>query len=83
MSAIQGEGAYRYEISNDWAKVPPGMEWREVGSGAGDHPGNVYLLKRGPPPKMVLDGDGKVLGEWGGGRFARPEGAPMAPGGAR
>ncbi len=33
---IQGEGEYRYEISNDWAKVPPGMAWREVGGIAVD-----------------------------------------------
>ena len=27
MSVIQGEGEYRYEISNDWAKVPAGMTY--------------------------------------------------------
>jgi len=37
MSAIHGEGNYRYEIVNNWAKVPPGMAWREVGSVAVDN----------------------------------------------
>ena len=36
MSVVQGQGEYRYEITNDWAKVPPGMAWREVGAIAVD-----------------------------------------------
>ena len=34
--SIQGSGEYRYEITNNWARVPPGMAWREVGSVAVD-----------------------------------------------
>ena len=77
--AVQGEGEYRYEISNDWAKVPPGMEWREVGAVAVDHHDNVYVFNRGPHPMMVFDRDGNFLRSWGEGLFQRAHGAHFAP----
>ena len=30
MSVIVGEGDYRFEFSNDWAKVPSELAWVEV-----------------------------------------------------
>lgn len=79
MSVIQGEGAHRYEIVNDWAKVPPGMEWREVGSVAVDHQDRVYVFARGPHPMMVFDRDGSFLRSWGEGVFKNPHGAHVGP----
>jgi hypothetical protein len=79
MTAIQGEGEYRYAISNDWAKVPPGMEWREVGAIAVDLHDNVYVFNRGPHPMMVFDRDGNFLRSWGEGLFPRAHGAHFAP----
>jgi DNA-binding beta-propeller fold protein YncE len=79
VSAIRGEGAYRYEITNDWAKLPPGMEWREVGAVAVDHQDNVYVFNRGPHPMMVFDRDGNFLRSWGEGLFPRAHGAHFAP----
>ena len=78
-SPVQGEGDYRYEISNDWAKVPPGMEWREVGAVAVDHQDRVYVFNRGPHPMMVFDREGNFLRSWGEGFFRRAHGAHFAP----
>jgi DNA-binding beta-propeller fold protein YncE len=81
MNVLQGEGAYRYEITNDWAKVPPGMEWREVGAVAVDGKDNVYVFNRGPHPMMVFDREGSFLRSWGEGVFKRAHGAHYAPDG--
>ncbi len=81
MNVVQGEGAYRYEITNDWAKVPPGMEWREVGAVAVDGKDNVYVFNRGPHPMMVFDREGNFLRSWGEGVFKRAHGAHYAPDG--
>ena len=81
MSVIQGEGEYRYEITNDWAKVPAGMEWREVGAIAIDDKDNVYVFNRGPHPMMVFDRAGNFLRSWGEGLYKRAHGAHFAPDG--
>lgn len=79
MTVIQGEGDYRYEISNDWAKVPPGMAWREVAAVAVDHKDQVYVFNRGPHPMMVFGQDGNFLRSWGEDIFAHAHGAYFAP----
>lgn len=79
MSVIRGEGAFRYEITNDWAKVPPGMEWREVAAVAVDSRDQVYVFNRGPHPMLVFDRDGNFLRSWGEGVFPHPHGAYFAP----
>jgi DNA-binding beta-propeller fold protein YncE len=79
MSVIQGEGAFRYEISNEWAKVPPCMAWREVAAVAVDHKDQVYVFNRGPNPMMVFDREGNFLRSWGEDVFAHAHGAYFAP----
>lgn len=79
MSVIRGEGEFRYEITNDWAKVPPGMEWREVGSVAVDNLDQVYVFNRGPHPMMVFDREGDFLRSWGEGLFPRAHGVHFGP----
>ena len=74
MTVVQGEGAYKYEITNEWAKVPPGMEWREVGAVGVDDKDNVYVFNRGEHPMMVFDRDGNFLRSWGEGLFKRAHG---------
>ena len=79
--SIQGSGEYRYEITNNWARVPPGMAWREVGSVAVDDEDQVYVFNRGPHPVMVFDRDGNFLRSWGEGVFKNAHGAQFAPDG--
>ena len=81
MAVIQGHGEYRYEIANDWARVPAGMEWREVAAIAIDDSDRVYVFNRGPHPMMVFDRQGSFVRSWGEGLFKRPHGAHFAPDG--
>jgi len=80
MSVIVGHGDYRYEFSNDWAKVPPGLEWRECADVTVDSKDQVYVFNRGGRhPVMVFDRDGNYLRSWGEGLFKRAHGAYTAP----
>ena len=77
--AVVGSGDYRYEIIDDWAKLPEGWFLSEVGGIGVDSRDNVYLFNRGNHPVIVLDRDGNVLTSWGHGLFRRPHGLHMGP----
>src|SRR5215467_104837 len=80
MAEILGTGAYRYEIVNDWAKLPPGQEFNaDVAAVGVDAQDRVYAFNRGRHPMVVLDRDGNYLRSWGEGLFHRAHGVHMAP----
>ena len=79
--AIVGQGAYRYEIIDDWARLPEGWVLQEVAGIGTDEQDNVFLFTRGTHPVIKLDRDGTVLDSWGQGMFVRPHGLQMAPDG--
>ena len=76
---IVGEGDYRYELIDNWAKLPDGYRFREVGGVGVDRDDNVYVFNRGDHPVMVFDREGNFLRSWGEGVFARPHGVHMGP----
>src|SRR5262249_45525664 len=80
MSVVLGTDGYRYEVSDNWAKLPPGMEFNaDVAAVGVDKHDNVYAFNRGKHPMCVFDRDGNFLRSWGGGIFVRPHGVHMAP----
>ena len=80
MAEILGTGAYRYEVVNDWAKLPPGQEFNaDVAAVGVDAQDRVYAFNRGRHPMVVLDRDGNYLRSWGEGLFHRAHGVHMAP----
>jgi DNA-binding beta-propeller fold protein YncE len=76
---IVGEGEYRYEIIEDWAKLPPGWSFYEIGGIGVDTEDNVYVFNRGAHPMMVFDRDGNFLRSWGEGVYPRAHGVHMGP----
>ena len=74
---IVGDGDYKYRIVEDWAKLPDGWSFKEVGCGRRGRQDNVYVFNRGEHPMMVFDSDGKFLRSWGEGQFPRPHGVHM------
>jgi DNA-binding beta-propeller fold protein YncE len=80
MTVIVGEGDYRFEFSNDWAKVPSELAWVEVADVTTDSKDQVYVFNRGGrQPVMVFDRDGNYLRSWGEGLIKRAHGAYTAP----
>jgi DNA-binding beta-propeller fold protein YncE len=80
MAVILGAGAYRYEVVEGWAKLPPGQEFNaDVAAVGVDRQDRVYAFNRGAHPMVVLDRDGNFLRSWGEGVFKRAHGVHMAP----
>src|SRR6476646_3366822 len=77
--ATVGSGEYTYEPVVDWAKLPPGWSFKEIGSVGVDRNDNVYVFNRGEHPMIVFDRDGNFLRSWGEGMFPRAHGVHMAP----
>src|SRR5271155_215338 len=79
MSVTLGSGAYAYRVIDNWAKLPDGWSFKEVGAVAVDAKDQVYVFNRGEHPMMVFDRDGNFLRAWGEGLFPRAHGLQMAP----
>src|SRR5437763_8827418 len=58
VAMIVGNGDYRYRVIADWAKLPEGWSFKEVGGVGIDSNDNVYVFNRGNHPMMVFDRDG-------------------------
>ena len=79
MTAIVGSGAWMYEVVEDWAKLPPGWSFKEIGAVGTDRNDNVYVFNRGEHPMIVFDSAGNFLRSWGEGVFPRAHGLHMGP----
>ena len=74
-----GSGEYTYEPVENWAKLPPGWSFKEIGSVGVDSRDNVYVFNRGEHPMIVFDREGNFLRSFGEGLFPRAHGIFMAP----
>src|SRR5471032_1682134 len=69
-----GSGDYTYEPVPDWAKLPSGWSFKEIGGVGVDSKDSVYVFNRGEHPMIVFDRDGTFLRSWGEGTFTRAHG---------
>ena len=76
---IVGNGRFKYRVNADWAKLPDGWSFKEVGGVGVDGNDNVYVFNRGEHPMMVFDRAGNFLRSWGEGQYPRAHGVHMAP----
>ena len=58
MATTLGSGEFRYEVQENWAKLPDGWELHDVAAVAVDHKDQVYIFNRGEHPMMVFDRNG-------------------------
>jgi hypothetical protein len=79
MAIIVGSGEHRYEVIENWGKLPDGWHYGEVAAVGVDSKDNVYVFARSEHPMMVFDRDGNFLRSWGEGLFRRPHGVHLAP----
>src|SRR4029077_11002531 len=77
---VLGAGAYRYEVIDNWAKLPPGREFHaDVAAVGVDAQDRVYALNQGTHPICVFDRAANFLRAWGEAVFRRAHGVHMAP----
>jgi len=78
-----GSGKYTYELVNDWAKLPKGASFLDIGGISIDAQDRVYVLNRSTEhPVMVFDREGNFLTSWGQGLFKRAHGSGVGPDGS-
>ena len=77
-----GTDKHTYDRVDEWAKLPEGWRFVDVGGLGIDAQDNVYVLNRGSCPVMVFDREGNLLTSWGEGLFRRPHGCCVAPDGS-
>jgi len=70
-----GGGEYTYELVDEWAKLPKGWSFLDVGGLTVDSQDRVFVFNRSNHPVMIFDGDGNFLDSWGEGYFGRPHGS--------
>ncbi len=70
MPDVYGQGDFRYEFVENWAKLPSGMTFKECPGVAIDSQDNVFVLTRGEEPIIVLDRDGNFVRSFGKGHFS-------------
>ena len=76
---IVGNGRFKYRVNAEWAKLPDGWSFKEVGGVGVDGNDNVYVFNRGEHPMMVFDRDGNFLNSWGEGLWPRAHGIHIGP----
>jgi DNA-binding beta-propeller fold protein YncE len=76
---ILSNGAFRYEVVEDWAQLPAEFELGDVAAVGVDRRDQVFLFTRGEHPMIVLDREGNVLRTWGHGLFSHPHGLHIGP----
>ncbi len=77
-----GIGSLSYELVPDWARVPEGWSFVDIGGLAVDLEDNVYVLSRSDRPVLVFNRDGEIMRHWGEGFFRRAHGARLASDGS-
>ena len=66
---VAGMGDYKYEVVEDWAKLPDGESFAMVSAMAADSQNRIYAFQRKDPPIVIFDSDGNYLDSWGNGSF--------------
>ena len=60
-----GTGKYTYQLTENWATLPPGETFGNVSAVATDSQDRVYVFQRKEPPVLVFGRDGTYLRGWG------------------
>ena len=79
MATTLGSGNFKYQVIENWARIPDGWSFLDVAAVAVDNKDRVYVFNRGEHPMMVFDRDGKFLRSWGEGVFHRAHGLHIGP----
>ncbi len=74
-----GSGDFKYELIENWGKLPEYFEMDDPVDIAVNSQDRVYVGSRGNHPVLIFDRDGKFISCWGEGHFGDPHGVCIAP----
>jgi len=66
---IVGSSQFKYRVIAEWAKLPGGWSFKEVGGVGVNRRDNVYVFNRGEHPMIIFDREGNFLRSWGEGQM--------------
>ncbi len=69
-----GDPPNPYRAIEDWAQLPPGVQWGQVINVAPDVRGNIWVFHRSDPAILEFDASGKALKSFGAGMFVQAHG---------
>ena len=69
-----GSGAYRYQLVQDWARLPGGESLGLTSAVATDSRDRIFVSQWKDPAVLVFDSDGQFLTSWGAGVVTDPHG---------
>lgn len=69
-----GNGSYRYDVIEDFAKLPAGETFGMISRVTTDSKKNLYVFQRKDPAVLIFGPDGAFRSSWGTGAFKRPHG---------
>jgi hypothetical protein len=82
-TALQSQSsAAPYRLVPDWGQLADGASWGQVPGMAIDATGRIFAFRRGEPPIVELDRDGRILKMWGEKLFVWPHGIRVDASGA-
>ena len=73
-------GPHKYELDEDWGRLPQGYEFHQVAGLAVDEKDQVYAFNRSSHKLMVFDREGNLVRSWSQ-TFANPHGIHIGPDG--
>jgi DNA-binding beta-propeller fold protein YncE len=76
---LVGSGAFRYQESRDWARLPAEWEPADFPGVAVDSRDNLFVLTRGASPVLVFGPGGEQLAAWAQGPIVAPHGIGIGP----
>ena len=74
LGLLAGQAPASYRRIEGWAPAPGGTTWGQVPGMAIDETGRLFVFRRGEPPVVELDAEGRVLKAWGERSFVWPHG---------
>jgi DNA-binding beta-propeller fold protein YncE len=66
-----------YRAVENWAQLPPGIQWGPVINVAPDARGNIWVFHRSDPAVLEFDSSGKLLKSFGVGMFVQAHGLAL------
>jgi DNA-binding beta-propeller fold protein YncE len=69
-----GDPPNPYRAVENWAQLPPGVQWGQVINVTPDPHGNIWIFHRSDPAILEFDASGKALKSFGTGMFVQAHG---------
>ncbi len=76
---IIGNDSHQYQVIEDWAQLPDGVEFGTTHGVVEDAAGRIYIHSTGPKSVIILDPDGTYVDGWGGEYSEGAHGLHLSP----